>query len=112
MGVPDPEAASGHRDVNHINGMKADNCAANLEWCTRRQNNLHALRTGLRRPPCKLTPEMISLAHALCNGGMKQYEAAAELGISSGLVSRVMNGYAPKSFSDPVHPLRNNTCSN
>lgn len=33
--------------INHINGVKADNRAANLEYVTRKENRDHAVRLGL-----------------------------------------------------------------
>jgi len=34
--------------INHKDGNKANNSASNLEWCSHRDNALHAYRTGLR----------------------------------------------------------------
>lgn len=34
--------------INHINGNKLDNSLINLEWCTIKENNIHAEKTGLK----------------------------------------------------------------
>ena len=46
--IPNPE---GKATVNHKDGNKANNHVSNLEWATMREQQLHALATGLRIVP-------------------------------------------------------------
>ncbi|MBQ3336978.1 MAG: NUMOD4 motif-containing HNH endonuclease [Selenomonadaceae bacterium] len=59
--VPNPQ---GKTQVNHIDGIKFNNHASNLEWVTDSENKQHAIRLGLKRtgidnPFAKLTAEQV-----------------------------------------------------
>jgi hypothetical protein len=48
--IPNPENKP---CINHINGVKSDNCIPNLEWVTKKENNVHAFKIGLQANCCK-----------------------------------------------------------
>lgn len=45
--IPNPE---NKKCINHKDGNKKNNHVSNLEWCTHRENLVHAHRTGLKIP--------------------------------------------------------------
>lgn len=46
--IPNP---NNYPQINHKNGIRHDNRLDNLEWCTGKQNSIHAYKVNKRTPP-------------------------------------------------------------
>ncbi len=87
-------------EINHINGVKADNRVENLEQVTHSENHAHAIRTGLWHPPVglqsgrgKLSNEDIwTIRNLLSDGTYLQREIASMYGVRPNQISRIKTG--------------------
>lgn len=93
--------------VNHIDGNKLNNQVSNLEWCTKQENQNHAVRTGLmqrgqNRPSAKLTEEQVLEIYKL-KGILKAQDIAKQYGVSKNTINCILRGskwnYLYKQYS-------------
>ncbi|MRF37154.1 hypothetical protein GIJ44_20925 [Staphylococcus sp. KY49P] len=86
--------------INHIDGDKSNNSLDNLEWCTNRENTIHAYKTGLAKgkkgienSQGRLTSEeVISMRNLYATGEYTQKEIGEIFGISRRHAGDIVNG--------------------
>jgi len=86
------------KQINHIDGVKVNDSVSNLEYVTQFENNMHALRNGLRIQPrgeehyrAKLTEEDVHSIRRLL-GKESQISIARCLNVSQGAISDIATG--------------------
>jgi len=83
-------------EVNHINGVRTDNSAANLNWMTPSENirDSRIRKPGRWNHSSKITEEQVLLIRSRCNRNdcRGRKELARELGISLRTMRGILNG--------------------
>ena len=90
--LPNPEMLP---QVNHIDGNKLNYRLSNLEWCTARENNLHARRTGLHTSDGDKRVSQIK-GDKIIAVYRSVSEASRQTGINRANIANVARGYITK----------------
>jgi len=82
--------------VNHINGLREDNRAINLEWCTHKENISHAWATGLctkeqRMVGKKLNKMQVEEIRTLSKNNTKGTVIAKMYNVTKTTISNIIN---------------------
>lgn len=97
------------KEINHVDGVKSNNAAANLEYCTRHQNMQHAVRLGLRlapngaaHPRAKLDDAKVLRIRELLQAKVKGTEVAKMMNVKKCTISSIKLGRTWAHISAPV----------
>lgn len=84
--------------VDHINGVRGDNRAENLEWVTRSENTRRQIRdgrcapTGEAHPLAKLKDKDAAMVPGLYADGESVRAIAKRFGVSASLIYKILSG--------------------
>lgn len=89
---PRPEG----RDINHIDGVKTNNCVDNLEYVSHAENMAHASRTGLmsqgsKHPNASLTEDDVRVIRARREAGDSLTELMRDFPVQKPALSMICN---------------------
>lgn len=83
--------------VNHIDGIKSNNNASNLEWCNNSENQIHAVKNGLvKHNKCekhhmsKLSDKQVCEARKMHHEGVRNIELSRIFNISAAAMSSIL----------------------
>lgn len=109
--IPNP---GGKPSINHLDHCRQNNRAGNLEWCTQKENLVHAdlagrlqkdYWKGKRAPNAKLTDAQVrDIRQRYSEGGITHSELATAYNMSKGCMGRVISGKTYTDVSLPAPP--------
>jgi hypothetical protein len=107
-----PPQPTPKHEANHKDGNKLNNIPANLQWMTRRENQLHRFAVlgqytgeGETAPNAKLTEAQARDVIARRKAGEKGAVIAADLGISTSVVYSIARGVTWKHLTTVRTPV-------
>lgn len=86
----------GKMQVNHIDGVKSNNNADNLEWVTPSSNTIHALKTGLKKS--KLDELKVLTVRTMAHN-IPYRKIAPLMSVSPSVIYNTINGIAWKHIN-------------